>query len=138
MKPACLAVALLAAANAHASQWFPLDSRAPGTPSTVVEVDLSTVRLGGGAGEAVVRVTHESAQPHPNGYAYRSFIATAQFDCQRQSVSLVSAAYFTGASGQGTRLGADSTGRASGMPARLQDSIPPHARQALLRAACTN
>jgi hypothetical protein len=136
MKLYCLAAGLVLTAAAQASTWLALNSRDIPPHHTLVEVDLSTLRLRSGTGEAVLRVSHDPAQAHPAGFSYRSFIATAQIDCQRQSVSLVSAAYFQGAAGQEPRLGADSSGREAGMPLRLLESIPPHARQALLRAAC--
>jgi hypothetical protein len=131
-----LLLALPLALPAHAEQWFALTSRDTPAGSTLAEVDLATVRLRGGSGEAVIRVSHEQPRTHAGGFQYRSFIATAQIDCQRQAVSLMSAAYFPLPAGQGMRLGADSAGRASGMPPRLLESIPLHARQALLRAAC--
>lgn len=137
VKYLCLLVGLLHAVTAaHASEWFALNSGDYAPVATLVEVDLSTIRLRAGTGEAVIRVTHDPPQAHASGFAYRSFIATAQIECQRQSVSLVSAAYFAQPRGQGSRLAADSSGRESGMPTRLLESIPPHARQALLRAAC--
>jgi hypothetical protein len=137
LKSICLLIGLLhAAVAAQASEWFTLNSGGYGPGSTVVEVDLSTIRLRAGTGEAVIRVSHDPPQVHAGGFTYRSFIATAQIECQRQSVSLVSAAYFAQPGGQGSRVAADSSGRESGMPTRLLESIPAHARQALLRAAC--
>lgn len=137
VKYLCLLVGLLhAAAVAQANEWFSLNSGDYAADATLVEVDLSTIRLRAGTGEAVIRVTHDPPQRHAGGFSYRSFIATAQVECQRQNVSLVSAAYFSLPRGQGSRLAADSSGRESGMPTRLLESIPPHARQALLRAAC--
>ena len=124
------------AETASAQQWFALTSRDRGDDNALAEVDLTTVRLRGQAGEAVVRLTHPAPQPHSSGFAYRSFVATAQIDCARQTVTLVSAAYYALPAGQGQRLGTDSSGREAGMPPRLLESIPPHARQALLKAAC--
>jgi len=131
-----LAGLLLAASSALANQWFSLAGRDAKSDATLVEVDLGTVRLRGGSGEAVIRVTHDVLKPHAAGFGYRSFIATAQIDCQRQTVALDSAAYFALPRGQGMRVGADSAGRQAGMPVRLLESIPAQARQALLKAAC--
>jgi hypothetical protein len=121
---------------ALAEQWFALTSRDAVADQVLVEVDLHSLRLRGPAGEAVLRVTHPVLQPHVAGFGYRSFVATAQVDCARQGVGLVSAAYFALPFGQGHRLGADSSGREAGMPTRLLESIPTHARHALLKAAC--
>lgn len=135
-KSLCLLAGLLAA-SAHAGQWFELARRDSTAQATLVEVDLATVRLRDGSGEAVIRVSHDQPQEHPAGFSYRSFIATAQIECRRQNVGLVSAAYFAQPGGEGLRLGADSTARQSGLPPRLLQSIPLHARQALLKAACS-
>lgn len=124
------------ASAAQADQWFAVARRDSTPKSTLLEVNLATVRLRGDSGEAVIRLSHDAPQPHAAGFGYRSFIATAQIDCQRQSMSLMSAAYFSLPGGEGTRLGTDSAGRQAGMPARLLESIPTHARQALLKAAC--
>lgn len=121
----------------HASQWFELARRDSSPHATLVEVDLATVRLRDGSGEAVIRVSHELPQEHASGFAYRSFIATAQIECRKQIVDLVSAAYFAQPGGEGMRLGADSTGRQQGLPPRLLQTIPLHARRALLKAACS-
>lgn len=127
-------VLLLPGGTAHAQQWFALTSR--DTAATLVEVDLGTVRLRDGSGEAVIRVTHDVLQPHTAGFGYRSFVATAQIDCRRQDVNLISAAYYALPAGEGLRVGADSAGRMRGMPARLLQAIPQRATQALLKAAC--
>jgi hypothetical protein len=129
-----LAALLTAAPAAQAEQWFALTGTDPS--STLVEVDLPSVRLRGSTGEAVIRVTLSTRHPHPAGFGYQSFVATAQIDCHKQEVSLASAAYYALAAGQGMRVGADSTGRQQGMPRHLLDAIPPHARQALTKAAC--
>ena len=70
------------------------------------------------------------------GFAFRSFVASAQFDCQRRSISLISAAYFELPHGDGMRVGTDSSGREAGMPESLLQSIPLAALQALLKATC--
>ncbi|HVX90913.1 MAG TPA: surface-adhesin E family protein [Candidatus Paceibacterota bacterium] len=126
----------LLAHGAQAAQWFSLASRDSRADETVVEVDLQSVRLRGDSGEAVIRVTYDVLQPHPAGYGYRSFIATVQVHCRQQAMAVESAAYFARPQGDGVRVGADSTGRQAGMPPRLLESLPPHQRQALLRAAC--
>ena len=136
-KLVCLLGGLLLAVPAGAGQWFSLAPRDSRSADTLVEVDLATVRLRGESGEAVIRVTHDVLQPHAAGFGYRSFVATAQIDCQRPSVALVSAAYFALPRGQGLRVGADSTGRQGGMPRRVLESIPAHSRQALIKAACS-
>ena len=128
--------ALLLSLPAQAQQWFSLSGRDSPRDGTLVEVDLETVRLREGAGEAVIRVTHDVLQPHPAGFGYRSFVATAQIDCGRNLVTLASAAYFALMQGQGIRMGADSSGRQGGMPPRLITSIPQPMRAALLKAAC--
>jgi hypothetical protein len=142
MKAPTKYLCLLAAAwsmplAACAHQWFSLAERDARPGSTVVEVDLETVRLRGGSGEAVIRVTYPERRSHAAGFEYRSFVATAHIDCTQPSVALVSAAYFAQAQGNGPRVGNDSTGRAAGMPPRLLESIPAAARQALLKAACS-
>lgn len=119
-----------------AQQWFSLSGRDIGPAATQVEVDLQTVLLREGSGEAVIRVTYDVLQPHPAGFGYRSFVATANIDCVRRTVGLTSAAYFAQPGAQGLRVGADSSGRDRGMPARIAESVPPQAKQALLRAAC--
>lgn len=140
MRPLLKFCSLLAAlATAHpawAQQWFSLSGRDTGPDATIVEVDLQTVRLQEGSGEAVIRVTYDLLQPHPAGFGYRSFIATASIDCPRRTVGLASAAYFAQPGAQGMRVGADSVGRDRGMPQRILESVPAHAKQALLRAAC--
>jgi hypothetical protein len=136
MKYLALAAALLLAAPAHAQYWFSLSGRDSDASATVVEVDLDTVRLRDGSGEAAIRVTHGVLQPHPGGFGYRSMIATASIDCVRKGVSLVSAAYFALPNGEGVRVGLDSVTREPGIPARVVERIPAYARQALLRAAC--
>jgi hypothetical protein len=132
----CAAGIVLAAGPACASQWFSLAGRDAAREATVVEVDLASVRLREGSGEAVLRISHDARRVHQAGFGYRSFVATAQIDCHRGSVALVSAAYYSLPHAQGARLGNDSAGREAGMPARLDESIPPGARQALLKAAC--
>jgi hypothetical protein len=131
-----LAVAWLTPQTVGANQWFSLAERDARPGTTMVEVDLDTVRLRGGSGEAVIRVTYPEPRSHTAGFSYRSFVATAQIECGRPSVSLMSAAYFAQAQGKGSRVGNDSTGREAGMPPRLLESIPASARQALLKAAC--
>jgi hypothetical protein len=130
-----LAMATLAMPG-FAQQWFSLSGRDTGPAATQVEVDLQTVLLREGSGEAVLRVTYEVLQPHPAGFGYRSFIATANIDCLRRTVGLASAAYFALPGAQGMRVGTDSSGRDRGMPSPIADSVPAPAKQALLRAAC--
>jgi hypothetical protein len=132
----CLLAGLLAA-SVHAGQWFELAPRDSGPHATLVEVDLGTVRLRDGSGEAVIRVSHELPQEHPSGFIYRSFVATAQIECRQQTVGLVSAAYFAQPGAEGPRLGSDSAARQAGLPPRLLQTIPLHARRALLKAACS-
>jgi hypothetical protein len=129
-----LVAGILFTTAAPAGQWFALAG--PDVEATVVEVDLTTVRALANNGESVIRVTHDVLQPHPAGFGYRSFIATAQFDCVRRTMSLASAAYFALPAATGQRLGADSAGGQGGLPPKLLDSIPLAARQALLKAAC--
>lgn len=137
MRLIALAALLAAMAGAaSAQQWFSLSGRDASPGATVVEVDLDTVHLRDGAADAVIRVTHDVLQPHPGGYGYRSFIATAAIDCVQRRITLVSAAYYALPGGQGVRVGADSSGRDAGMTAHAAERIPAQARQALLRAAC--
>jgi hypothetical protein len=132
------ALALLAAAPAGAQQWFTLTPPSTTAPEAgaEVEVDLSTVRVRNPDAEAVIRVTHRAPQAHAAGFEYRSYVAIAQFDCARRSVALVGAAYYGLAKGQGPRLEVDTAARERGMPNALLDSLPPLARQALLKATC--
>jgi hypothetical protein len=137
LKLFCLAAGLLATALVQAAQWFRVDR--PGGEAgagPLVEVDLETVRVRGPRGEGVIRVSHDLQQPHPAGFGYRSFVATAQFDCQRLTVNLSSAAYYAEPAAEGARLGADSAGRENGMPPGLLDSVPLAVRRSLLRATC--
>ncbi len=129
---------LLLGAPACADQWFTVSGPATGAGETLVEIDLETLRIRSHGGEGVIRVTFDVMQAHPAGYAFRSFIATTQLDCVRRTIVLTSAAYFALPSAQGQRVGADSSGRAAGMPPDLLEKIPAAARQALLRATCTS
>jgi len=133
-------IALLAAAlccsPAVAGNWFAVARPGAANAETVVEVDLDTVRARGTISEGVIRVSYKASRMHRDGFAYRSFVGTAQFDCGRHVVALASAAYFSLASGQGDRVGADSSGREEGMPPALLESVPDPTRHALLRATC--
>ena len=131
-----LLVMATAAMPGFAQQWFTLSGRDTGPGTPLVEVDLQTLHLREGSGEAAIRVSYDGPQPHPAGFGYRSFIASATIDCARRGVGLASAAYFAQPGAHGTRVGADSSGRDRGMPASIADSVPAHAKQALLRAAC--
>jgi hypothetical protein len=132
----CLLAGFVLSVAASAEQWFAVSGADAGAPASEVEIDLETIRARDQGGEALIRITHDSPHPHSAGFSYRSFVATAQFDCQRRSIALVSAAYFAQAEGKGQRLAADSSGKEAGMPPGLLDSIPAQARQALLKAMC--
>jgi hypothetical protein len=132
----CLLAGFVLSVSASAEQWFSVSNADAGSVRSTVEIDLETIRMRDQGGEALIRLTHDTARAHSGGFAYRSFVATAQFDCQRRSISLVSAAYYAQPEGKGTRLGADSSGKEAGMPPALLDSIPAQARQALLKAMC--
>lgn len=132
----CLFAGLMLGIPASAEQWFSVASPGADATGTRVEVDLDSVHARGQDGEGVIRVTFDALQPHSAGFRYRSFVASAQFDCQRRSISLFSAAYYAQPGGKGSRLGADSSGREAGMPPALLDSVPAAARRALLRATC--
>jgi hypothetical protein len=139
LKDCCLSAALWGTglAPACAGQWFPVAGpAAEPDAAAVVEIDLDTLRNRSPGAAAVIRVTHGQQQLHPGGFGYRSFVATAVFDCQHRTVTLTSAAFFSQASGQGVRLGAESSGREAGMPGSLLESVPLAARRALLRASC--
>jgi len=131
-----LLAGLILNASAAAGQWFAVDSPGGAAAATLVEIDLDTVHAQGSSGEGVIRVTSDRLQPHGDGFGYRSFVATAQFDCARRGVMLSSAAYFALPAGKGVRLGADSSGRQAGMPPHLIEIIPMATRQALLKAIC--
>jgi len=128
---------LVLAAPAWAQQWFVVSGPGDRSGGTVVEVDLETVRIRSHGGEGVIRVTLVNPQSHIAGFGYRSFVATALLDCAKRSITLNSAAYYPLPAGQGQRVGADSSGRESGMPPDLLEKIPAAARQAILRATCT-
>lgn len=128
---------LLLGASACAQQWFTVSGPGAGAGETVVEIDLETVRIRNQGGEGVIRVTFDVMQAHGGGYAFRSFVATAQLDCLRRNIVLTSAAYYAQPAAQGQRVGADSSGRQAGMPPELLEKIPLAARQALLKATCT-
>ena len=137
-KHGCLAAALsLGAGSAAASQWFPVTGpEIDATVAATVEIDLETVHVRGRMADGVIRVSHREPRMHEAGFGYRSFIATAQFDCQRRLLTLTSAAYFSDGEAEGVRVGTDSIARESGMPAWLLEDIPAGARRALLRASC--
>lgn len=128
--------ALMLAIAARAEQWFTVASPWADATGTHVEVDLESVQARGPDGQAVIRVSYDGARPHGAGFHYRSFVASARFDCQRRTISLTSAAYYAQAAGAGPRVGADSSSRQGGMPGNLLDSVPAAARRALLRATC--
>jgi hypothetical protein len=132
----CILAGLLLSAPAWAEQWFTVVSPGAYEATTVVEIDLDTVRMRGASGEGVIRITLDVLQPHAAGFGFRSFVAMAQFDCQRRGMLLTSAAYYPLPAGAGPRLGADSAAREGGMPPGLLERIPASARQAILRAAC--
>lgn len=131
-----LAAALLAAAPSWPAQWFAVGGPGDAASGPLVEVDLETLGPRARGGEAVIRVSHAAPQPHEDGFRYRSFVGNAQFDCQRRSVTLTSAAFYPLPHGKGERLGARSAGTAGGMPAALLETVPASKRQALLRANC--
>jgi len=133
----CILAGLVLGGPVWAGQWFAVTRPDARSGGTLVEIDLDTVRIRNQGGEGVIRVSFEVFQPHSAGFGYRSFVATAQFDCQRRTVSLTSAAYYALPSGAGMRMGTDSSGRDAGMPPGLLDRIPAAARQALLKATCT-
>jgi len=128
--------AALSCSPAYAENWFAVAKPGNSSADSVVEVDLDTVRARGAVSEGVIRVSYKMARAHPRGFSYQSFVATAQFDCSRQVVTLASAAYFSVAGGHGNRVGVDSSGREEGMPPGLLESVPVPTRQALLRATC--
>ena len=132
----CLVAGLALAGPLYAQQWFPLANAGTDAAGVAVEIDLQTLRSPSPLGEAVIRVTFDVLQPHTAGFGFRSFIAMAQFDCQRRTILLASAAYFAQPAGEGVRVGTDSSGRESGMPPGLLDRVPAPVRQALLRASC--
>jgi hypothetical protein len=132
----CLFAGLMLCVPAIAEQWFTVARPGADAASTWVEIDLDTVRERSQGGERVVRITFDMPQPHSGGFRYRSFVASAQFDCQRRRISLTSAAYYAQPAGKGARLGADSAAKDPGMPPALLDSIPAAARRSLLKATC--
>ena len=127
---------LLASSMAIAQQWFAIGGPNTEAAQPLVEVDLDSVHARDQVGEAIIRLTYDAIHQHASGFGFRSFVASAQFDCQRRSISLISAAYFTLPRGGGTRVGADSSGHEAGMPESLVRSIPTPALQALLKATC--
>jgi hypothetical protein len=132
----CLAAGLFLGSPAGAEQWFTFASPDLNASGTRVEVDLDSVRARGAGGEGVIRVTQQELQLHNTGFRYQSFVANALFDCQRRSITLTSATYFSEGAGMGSLLGANSLATQGGMPPALLDSIPVPARRALLKATC--
>jgi hypothetical protein len=132
----CIVAALLPGATGFAQQWFSVVGPDSRHGTALVEIDLETVRIRSQGGDGVIRLSFDAPQPHASGFGYRSLVATAQFDCQRRMISLTSSAYFALPGGKGQRLGADSSGRETGMPPDLLEKIPAAARQAILKAAC--
>lgn len=135
LKYVSLIAASMLGLTAAAEQWFSVTTPAAEATGTGVEVDLHSIHAREPGGEGVIRVTHESPRPHSTDFRYRSFVASARFDCRRRTLSLVSAAYFAGANGTGARLGVDDPG-SPGDPSALLDSIPASAQRALVRATC--
>jgi len=131
-----LVAGLLLGVPGRAEQWFAVASPGVDGTGTHVEVDLDTVRARGRGGEGAIRVTFDLLRPHSAGFRYRSFVAHAQFDCQRHRITLASADYFSQASGKGTLLGADTASSEVGVPTAVLDSVPASSRRALLRATC--
>lgn len=131
-----LFAAILLSASVCAEQWFAVVRPGSDAAAPLVEVDLNSVRTKGVSGEGVIRVTSDVLQPHGGGFGYRSFVATAQFDCSRGSISLRTAAYYPLPSGQGVLQGIDNAEQQAGMPPHLLESIPRSVRQALLKASC--
>lgn len=123
-------------AAAQAEQWFTVGSPGAEATGALVEVDLESLRARGPGGEAAIRVTYDVLQRHAAGFQYRSLAANALFDCQRRTISLTSAAYYTQAAGAGARLGADTSAKEAGLSDSLLDTVPLAARRALLRATC--
>jgi hypothetical protein len=136
VKYLCLTAGLALGIPAGAEQWFTVAGADTDATGSMVEVDLDSVHARGSSGEAVIRVSHNVLKQHSAGFSYRSFVASAQFDCQRQNIRLNSATYYALPAGQGSRLGADNSGRQAGMPPALLHSIPEAARRALLKATC--
>lgn len=132
----CLLAGWLVSGLACAQQWFAVTAPEAQPAAVMVEVDLDSVHAHGHVGEAIVRVSYERPQQHEAGHVFRSFIGSAQFDCRKRSISLISAAYFELPRAEGARLAADSTGSRSGMPETLLRSIPVPVLRALLRATC--
>ena len=132
----CLAAGLLLCVPGRAEQWFAVASPGVDGTGTQVEVDLDTIRTRGRGGEGAIRVTFDMLRPHSAGFRYRSFVANAQFDCQRHRIALTSADYFSQAGGKGSLLGADTASSEVGVPAAVLDSVPAPSRRALLRATC--
>ena len=132
----CFAAGVMLAGAAGAEQWFSVASPSSDAAASRVEIDLDSIRARGQFGEGIIRVSFNAVQPHSAGFGYRSFVASAHFDCQRRSISLSGAAYYAQPDGNGAPLGADRTGRAAGTPPDFLESIPAAARRALLRASC--
>ncbi len=132
----CLLAGLLAGGHSWAQQWFDVMGPQAEPAAIVVDVDLDSVRARGHVGEAIVRVSYRTPQPHVAGYSFRSFVGSAQFDCPKRSISLISATYFELPRGDGARLGSDGTGRESGISQSLLTSMPVATLQALLKATC--
>jgi hypothetical protein len=133
-----LIAGLFFGSTACAGQWFTVTSPGLENMPAVVEIDLESLRAQAPGGEAVIRVSTQAVQPHAGGFGFRSFVATAHFDCAKRNITLSSAAYFALPAGQGARLGADSAAKETGMPAKILDIVPPLASQALVRAACAS
>jgi hypothetical protein len=133
----CILAALSLVAPVYAEQWFAVASPNLQGVGPLVEIDLKTVRIRAQGGEGVIRVTFDTPQAHAAGFDFRSYVASAQFDCQRRVVSLTSSAYYSHSAGTGLRMGTDTSGREAGMPPGLIEGIPAAARQALLKATCT-
>ena len=132
----CVAAGVMLVVPAGAEQWFSVASPGSDAAASRVEVDLDSSRARGPIGESILRVAFDAPQPHGAGFAYRSFVASAQFDCQRRNISLSGATYYARPEGKGSLLGADRTARVAETPLSLLESIPAAARRALLRARC--
>jgi hypothetical protein len=132
----CMLAGWLVSGFACAEQWFAVIGPEAESAAVIVEVDLESVHARGHLGEAIVRVSYDQPRPHRGGSFFRSFVGSAEFDCRKRSITLISAAYFELPRAEGARLAADSSGSQSGIPESLLKSIPLPALRALLKATC--
>jgi len=130
-----LAAAFLCCEPAHAANWFSLDALSAAS-GLGIEVDLDSLRSTGMRREAVVRVSYPAAQVHGSGAAFRSAVATVEFECEGGLVGYRDAVFYSEAKGNGA-VTAREEGRLAPIPEPTRELLPAKNLEVLIRAACS-